>query len=170
MEARVLPAPYRKPLPVPAAETAPQVRAKPSVPARTAVKTRAGARAAEAMKLRFRTVALFVAGLTILLVIVYSYMQVSQLSREYVENTALLQQLKKEEKTLTHQVEANVSLAEVEEYAVRELGMVKPSADQIVYISLAGEDEAEVIPVKGFWGSVKQLFSTSIMKMKEFFD
>ncbi len=167
MEAQAIPSTYGRTLP------APQTAVLPRPKERAAVRTaRTGVRTAErsGMKLSVRAVSLFIAVLTVLLVIVYSYMQLSELSNEYAINTETLQALKKEERTLTRQAEAGVSLAEVEDYAVEVLGMKKPSADQIIYISLAEEDEAEVIPVKGFWGSVKQLFSTAMMKTKEFFD
>lgn len=152
--------------PAPRTVTAPRER----VQARPV--TRTGARVAErpAMKLSFRTVALFICAMALLLFIVYSYMELSQLNRAYLQNAKFLQDLKKDESELTRKVEAGVSLSEVEAYAVGELGMVKPSRDQIVYINLAGEDHAEIIPQKGFWGAVKQLFGTMSTKVIEFID
>jgi cell division protein FtsL len=174
MEAHAIPAPYARPVRKPAAPPQAKRRSHALPRSRSAERERtaAGTRAEgqSAMKLSFRTASLFIAVIAILLVIVYSYMQVSQLSKEHSVNSLALQALIKEEKMLSRQAEAGVSLADVEAYALSELGMVKPSADQIVYISMAGEDKAEVIPVKGFWGSVKQLFSTAVMKTKEFFD
>jgi hypothetical protein len=122
------------------------------------------------MKLRFGTVALFACAMTVLLFIVYSYMELSQLNSACQSGAAELLALQKEENILSRRAEANLSLGEVEAYAIGELGMVKPARDQIVYISFPGEDHAEVVPQKGFWGSVKQLFSVMTGKVVEFLD
>ncbi|MDR1693292.1 MAG: cell division protein FtsL [Oscillospiraceae bacterium] len=172
-----VPARYGRALPIPQAPALPKpaerpARELPRLSAEQLAERRAGSRVAErnGMKLTFRAAFLFAAVFAILLVIVHSYMQISQLAKEFTENTHALQALKREERTLTRQAEAGVSLTEVEDYARDVLKMVKPNADQIVYISMAGEDAAEVIPVTGFWGGVKQLFSTAMTKTKEFFD
>ena len=162
--------PVRAGLPIPA--PAPAAPAVSEAPPAVSVPERSPGRAAAnpAMKLSFRFVALFIGAMTVLLFIVYSYMELSQLSNAGQQAAIELQTLKREEGVLSRRVEASVSLSEVEAYAIGELGMVKPSRDQIVYISAAAKDHGEVIPQKGFWGSVRQLFSTMTARVAAFLD
>jgi cell division protein FtsL len=122
------------------------------------------------MRLTFRTAAYFACAMTVLMFIVYSSMELSQLSKSNQRAAVELQALKREEGVLSHRVEAGVSLSEVEAYAVGELGMVKPSRDQIVYIGAPAKDRAEIVRQTGFWGNVKNIISNMGARMVEFFD
>ncbi len=64
--------------------------------------------------------------------------QVSSAKKEY---TALLEESDK----LSVQLESKINLAAIEETAINTYGMVKADQDDIQYISLMGEDEAEVL-------------------------
>jgi hypothetical protein len=108
--------------------------------------------------------------MTVLLLIVYNQMEVSQLSRGNQRAAIELQALKREEGVLSRQIEAGVSLSEVEAFAVGELGMVKPSKDQIIYIGAPTRDRAEVVRHSGFMDSVRYLFANMGARMTEIFD
>jgi hypothetical protein len=86
-------------------------------------------------------------------------MELSQLSRANQRASAELQTLRREEGNLSRRAEAGVSLSEVEAYAVGQLGMVKPSREQIIYIGTVSQDRAENIGQTGFWGGVRNLFA-----------
>jgi hypothetical protein len=122
------------------------------------------------MKLRFGTVCLFIGAITVLMVVVHSYMQLSQLDDVNRRLSGELTVLKKEETALNRMNQASVSLIEVEKYAVGELGMIKPGRDQVVYIGIQAEDRGETVRHEGFWGNVRQLFSTMGMNVMEFLD
>jgi cell division protein FtsL len=125
---------------------------------------------AENKPVSFGAIALFMAAMTVLMFIVHSYMELNQLSTEGRNAVAELSALKREERTLSRHAEASISLSEVEAYAIGELGMVKPESGQIVYISIASHDHAEIVPQKGFWGSVRELFSSITGEVVGFFD
>ncbi|MCL1806271.1 MAG: hypothetical protein FWG31_01040 [Oscillospiraceae bacterium] len=162
--------PQRLPAPLPAQRpvrtpAAPDVRERPrtKAPAKR-VETSASARSI------MRALVLFVGAMALLLFIVYNYMQLSMLSNENRKTANQIHTLKKEESVLNRRAEAGVSLSEVEGYAIGELGMVKPTRDQIVYVGTPARDHAEVIQQTGFWGSVKNLFSTMTGRVIEFLD
>ncbi|MDR0324562.1 MAG: hypothetical protein LBI19_00520 [Oscillospiraceae bacterium] len=173
-------APLPRPAPRPARRTSlpeqlphspPKTEALPGHSQRSAaIAPSRKAAANPAMKLPFRTVALFAGAMAVLLFIVYSYMQLSQLSNANQNAAKELQLLRREEGVLNRRAEASVSLSEVEAYAVGELGMVKPTREQIIYIGAVAQDRAEIIPQKGFWGSVRQLFSTMTTHVIEFIE
>jgi hypothetical protein len=138
--------------------------------AASAYPQRRAASAQKGMTVPFRTAALFAAAITILMFIVYSQMELSQLSRNNQRSAVELQSLIKEEGVLNRQFVAGISLNEVEAYAIGELGMVKPSKEQIVYIGIPAQDRAEVIRHPGFFGSVKNLFANAGARVIEIFD
>jgi cell division protein FtsL len=81
----------------------------------------------------------------LLLLVVYSYVQLRELS---VNGTQLQKQydaLKNEEALMLSESEQRISLKDAEDYAVNKLGMVKPEQDQVIYLDLSGSDHAEVL-------------------------
>ena len=82
--------------------------------------------------------------LAVLLMIVYSYVELTELSDSAVKYKAQIKSLKVEETRLINEHESRLSLTSVEEYAVTKLGMVKPEREQIVYLDLSGVDHAVV--------------------------
>jgi cell division protein FtsB len=77
--------------------------------------------------------------------IVYTYMQMAEISRASWEIEQEISKLQKEEEVLLRQKNSMIDRQEIERIAVEELGMVKPSEGQITYIDLSGEDHAEVL-------------------------
>jgi cell division protein FtsL len=113
---------------------------------------------------------LFAAAMTLLMFIVYSNMQLSQLSRSNQRAVIELQALKREESVLSRRIEAGVSLSEVEAYAVGELGMIKPSKEQIVYIGIPAQDRAEIVRHPGFMENIKDMFVNVGARFAELID
>lgn len=161
-------APQRRPV-IPA-ERAPVRPAATTGQTQRQASARRAAATAPSMRLKPGTVLLFAGAMAVLLFIVYSYMQLSELSSVNQQGLKALQTLIKEEAFLNHQIEASVSLSEVAAYAEAELGMIKPTREQIVYIGTVAQDHAEIIPQQGFWGAFRQLFSTMTTSAAEFFD
>lgn len=146
----------------------PQTGTLPGSAVRERERTRAAAR--PAMRLQVHTVVLFAAALSLLLMIVYSYMQLSSLNSEQGAMEKELSALQKQENLLRKQYESAMDLRKIERFATEELGMVKPEASQIVYLNLAGRDHAEIIEQKTFWSSVKNLFSTVGVSIVEYLE
>jgi cell division protein FtsL len=155
-------APQRRPVPRPAYPAAAE-QPKVAAPAKRIEKN-------PYMQVSFFTVFLFVAAIAALMFVVYKHMELSQLNDAGRRGAAELTALKREENDLNRRVEAGVSLSEVEAYAVGELGMVKPTGDRIVYIAIPAYDHAEIVQQTGFFGNVRQLFSTMTGHIVAFFD
>ena len=66
-------------------------------------------------------------------------------SGESVELESRLHELEEKQDRLRIAYESAFNLAEVEEYAIGELGMQKPGADQIFYIDTSSPDKAVVV-------------------------
>lgn len=136
--------------------TAPRVRKHTRAVARTS------------MKLRLSTVALFAAAITVLLFIVYSYMELTEVSSRNKQLSNQINKLEAEEYKLRNQFESIYSMTELENYAINELGMVRPGPEQIIYIDLAGEDEAVVIDQKSFWNELRSAFTGAMAAIGDF--
>jgi hypothetical protein len=95
-------------------------------------------------------------------------MELSQLSRANQRASIELQSLKREENALLRRVETGVSLREVEEFAIGQLGMVKPTREQFVFIGSPSADRAEVVMHTGFLGNIRNLFSSAGTRIAEF--
>jgi cell division protein FtsL len=122
------------------------------------------------MKISLKSVLLFIAAMSVMLLLVYSTMEVSRINGEYHAAAQELQKLKAEEGILIRKAEASLSLSEVEAYAIGELGMVKPSREQFVYIGSPAYDHAEVVRTENFLGKAKQVFSSVGVRVVEFLD
>ncbi len=155
-----------------AAKTAVQPKTKKTSGSavRTTVRPIAQVIARPHMRLSFRAAFFFFGALTLLMLIVYSNMRLTSIINENQSLTKELSQLKKEEAGLQNQIETKISLSDVEQYAVSELGMVKPDGDQILYIEMAGKDHAEIVGEKGFWHSIGDWFGTILTQTKTFFE
>jgi hypothetical protein len=121
-------------------------------------------------RLSLKGALLFAAAMFVLMCYVYSNMELSRVNGEYRAAVLELQRLKDEESILVRQSEASLSLSEVEAYAIGELGMVKPTQGQYVYIGNPAEDHAEIIRHEGVFGSWRKIFSTIGIQIAEFFD
>ena len=88
---------------------------------------------------------------------IMAQIQLTGLSSERVELEAELRDLQTENARLQIAYESAFNLTEIEEYAVTELGMQKPGADQITYIDTSSPDRAVVINDKAGDGFVDRL-------------
>ena len=121
------------------AAEAPSIRALP-VP-----RTRTAAVAQTQARLSIRSVLIFLCVIALMMFIVYSYMQMAEMSRISSGILNEINALKKEERTLLSKKADLIDPKEIERIAEEELGMVRPSDSQIIYIDLSGEDHAEVL-------------------------
>ena len=92
----------------------------------------------------------FVTLMTLLLTVVYSYMQLNEITTANSRLRSQLQTLQTEEGKLNTALEQQISLQELQERATS-MGMIEPSGDQIQWFDLSGEDHAVVVePEKGW--------------------
>lgn len=85
--------------------------------------------------------------------------QLSQVSLQVVEQQTALEALDAEHQKLLVQYEFAFNLAEVEEYAVRELGMQQPRSDQVYYINSGVTDKAEIVTPEQNKNGLEKVFS-----------
>ena len=111
------------------------LRVLPAPKTRTAAPARVSARGAM----------VFVCVMALMFFIVYAYMQMAEMDRMSREILNDISELQKEEAQLRKQKAGLIDLKEIERVAVEELGMVKPGKNQVIYIDLSGEDNAEVL-------------------------
>lgn len=165
---RVRQAAVEQPLPRQGAVSGRPVREAVARPVASSQRARTAAR--PAMRLSATTVVMFVAAVFLMLMIVYSYMELSTLNSFGGKLSDELSVLQKEENVLRGQYDNSMDIAEIERYVTQDLGMIKPDASQITYVKLSGEDHAEVIERKTFWDYVGGLFSTVAVSVKSYLD
>lgn len=85
--------------------------------------------------------------------------QLSQISLQVVEQQTALEELATQKQKLLVQYEFAFNLAEIEDYAIQELGMQQPRSDQIYYISSGVADKAEIITPEGNKNGLQKVFS-----------
>ncbi len=123
--------------------TAPKPAAKP----RTGTKVRTRARTA--VHTRQSIAPLSVVGMLIaaflFVVAITAQARLVGLSSESVTLQNELNQLEERQAKLRIQYESAFNMSEIENYAIRSLGMQKPKADQIYYIDTSAPDKAVVI-------------------------
>lgn len=117
------------------------------IPARKA-RTQAAPRTAAATKPKqaiapFAVFGILVAAM-IFVVGIMAQIRLVDVTNSAVELNASIDQLQQEQIKLKIAYESAFNLAEIEEYAVTELGMQKASADQVVYIDTSASDKAVV--------------------------
>lgn len=98
----------------------------------------------------------FVAAMVFMFMIVFSYMQLAELGAASGALSKEISALKKETSLLSMKKDSMIDMKEIERIATEELGMVKPSKGQIIYINLSGEDHA-VVSGQPESGLLKQL-------------
>ena len=130
-------------------QTAEEAIPKAAAASKTGVKARTAT---------FGMAILFAAAIAALILLINSFQELSGYNRVVRAHGTELQKLQRETRELSRQLDVSVSLAEVEFYALSELGMIKPTASQIINIDLAGTDRAEVIRQESFWDPVRRLF------------
>ncbi len=95
--------------------------------------------------------------------VVFSLFARAQLSRtalEVVQLQGQLEQLETTHEKLLIEYEYAFNLAEIEDYAIRELGMQQPYNDQMFYINSGTADKAEIIKPETEPTGVSKVFST----------
>ena len=121
-----------KPRPAQLPEEKPVHQAKPTPKARPAIAPLA--------------VVGIVAAAILLLMVVYSYVQLYEATDRAGELSKQLSTTQSETAKLRSTYESRIDLASIEARA-RELGMTQPSLRQTVYLNIAGADHAEVLQV-----------------------
>ena len=100
----------------------------------------------------------------LLIFMLTSYIQLTAISDETVAIEAELKELKLQKDKLLISYESSFNLAEIEEYAIFELGMQKPRSDQVFYVDKFSPDMAVVLSgeteTDGFWERFSDLTSS----------
>jgi hypothetical protein len=86
------------------------------------------------------------AAAVLLLLVVYSYVQLYEATDRAGELSKQLSSTQADTAKLRSTYESRIDLAQIEAKA-RELGMSQPSAKQSVYLNISGADHAEVLEV-----------------------
>jgi len=96
-------------------------------------------------KLPYKLLATLVVAAAMLVTVILSYNQVWNINAANAALDNEYKKLKHDEQVLLQKTQNGFSQREIEEIAVQEFGMKNPTADQITYIQLNGEDHAEVV-------------------------
>lgn len=90
---------------------------------------------------------------------VYSEVQLTELTEQINQATSDLEEAKSLEVQLTMQAAQRMSDAEVEQYAIEQLGMGKLSGSQVVYLHMAQQDKGTVVQETGEGSWLDKLLS-----------
>lgn len=85
--------------------------------------------------------------------------QLNQTSLQVVKLQNQLELLETEHQKLLIEYEFAFNLAEIEDYAIRELGMQQPYSDQMFYINSGTADKAEIIQPTRSQSGLEKVFS-----------
>lgn len=129
---------YSSPLEIPAKPRTGTHRIK-----RTGVRTASQTRTKQVIA-PFAVIGILVAAM-IFIVGIMAQIELVDITNSTVELNEQIAQLQQEQTKLKIAYESAFNLAEIEEYAVSELGMQKASAEQIVYIDTSAPDKAVVV-------------------------
>lgn len=102
------------------------------------------------------------AAAVLFVIAIMAQIQLFDISSKTVELEGQLKELKTEQTKLQIAYEGAFNLTEIEQYATSQLGMQKPSADQIYYIDTSSPDKAVIISENrsdGFFGRVSGFLS-----------
>ena len=119
--------------------------AQPRERTRTAVRTRAAAAARTKQGIAPLSIVGVLVAAFLFVISITAQIQLFDVSSESVALTTQLAALEEEQSKLRVSYESAFNLTEIEEYAINELGMQKPSADQIYYIDTSAPDKAVVV-------------------------
>lgn len=143
------PAPQKQPGQVP----------RPKVVRKTKKQLRAETRRARAKAIQI--LAFATVFFSVMVFQIYSQVRVDELDREISAVNASINVVESENTRLNMDLDANVSLDKVEEYAQDVLGMVKVEDYQVNYVNLSEGDTVEVSGGKihtSFWEKLKSIF------------
>ncbi|MDR0671379.1 MAG: cell division protein FtsL [Oscillospiraceae bacterium] len=118
----------------------------------SAAKVRAQSRAKEKIHVSGWMLLGFATFAASMFTVVHSHVRLAELSAESGALSREISTLKQEESLLKKLGDGKVDLAEIGRIATEELGMTKPTRDQVIYIDLSDGDRAVVLKNTGdFW-------------------
>ena len=100
-----------------------------------------------------KTVATILLGLVVCLFMCYRYAAIYGQSVDYSKKMSELRDVEAKNMQLVMEIEKSVDLKKIEEYAINELGMVRPQRYQIRYVTPQVEDKMEKTEIaqKNIW-------------------
>ncbi|MDR0381191.1 MAG: hypothetical protein LBH86_04275 [Oscillospiraceae bacterium] len=118
----------------------------------SAAKVRAQPRVKETVRISGWMLLGFATFAVSMFIVVYSNVRLAELSSKTGALSREIAELKQEESLLQKLGDSKVNMAEIERIATEELGMIKPTRDQVIYIDLSDGDHAVVLKdTGGFW-------------------
>lgn len=141
---------------------APEQTAPPQTQERTQTAVRPGAHARSRQAVYPLAILGILVSAVLFVIAIMAQIQLFDISSKTVELEGRLKELKTEQTRLQIAYEGAFNLTEIEQYAISNLGMQKPSADQIFYIDTSSPDRAVIINQSGsdgFFGRVSDLLS-----------
>lgn len=145
----------------------PYEQAKSQTAVRTAARAHA-ARRAQGMRLSLTTVLLTMLAFASVLFIVYTYMQLSELSKETSRLQKDLSAIRRENVQMQSQADNHLNLSELA-LAAEEMGMVLPEQEDVVYLDLSGSDHAVITEKPGVWDALVNAMASLSAKVHEYF-
>ena len=105
--------------------------------------------------------ALFFAGvMCTVMTVIYSQVQLTELTEEINQTTQALEEAESLEIQLNMAAAQKMTGAQVEEYAVNELGMSKITGSQVTYVNVAQEDQGTVVEETDSASVLDQILAT----------
>jgi len=107
----------------------------------------------------------------LLILVIFGYVRLYEATSELGRLQSKLDSVQQENQTLRSQYEGKIDLAEIEERAIHEVGMVQPTNSQNVYLNLSGTDRAEITQEEetGFFGTLVEACSSGIDDIMSYF-
>ncbi|HNX99879.1 MAG TPA: cell division protein FtsL [Oscillospiraceae bacterium] len=109
----------------------------------------------------------FAAAAVLLVFSLMARVQFTQVSAETAKLESQLTELNGEQSKLTIAYESALNLTDIENYAINTLGMQKPRADQVHYVSSSAQDKAEIL--NGTDGAVTGKAGDIVDSLKSYF-
>lgn len=99
---------------------------------------------------------------------IYSQVVLTELGAQTTELNAELEKLQSENVRKTTELEGKMSLKNIEEYAVDELGLIKQEQSQVEYVNLSGGNKVEIKQKQddSLWGKIKQSIQNLLEYLK----
>lgn len=91
-----------------------------------------------------RTAAMIIVGVSLAISVLYSNMQLNEVTAQIAAKEAEIVELQSEYDYLSNTIESRMSIANVETAAMQQLGMIRLSASQIEYVTLPQENKVEL--------------------------
>lgn len=107
-----------------------------------------------------KIIVMLAAVLAIASMMIYNQVVLTELNDQTTTLNAELEKLQSEKIQKSTELESQMSLKNIEEYAVNNLGLVKMDQSQVEYVDLESGNKVEVKQQQddSFWGSIKQVF------------